>query len=384
MAGAPVVAKVLVACFVLGACVSEPESRPPPRDQPDRRQPSPSPPVIETQVITRTLNFERSGTRGRVVHVLPYGRGKGEVGFAEACTPPADCEPPCPCTAPVVPAAFDIDSRGRVWILDTVIPRVTVFDQRSRWRFDVALGRMGHRASDLQLAGGRALALLQDYEFHARAVEVDMGGQRGSARRVREGGSFVAVDALDVVGDRVFGTAFVGPLEDEEVFLELPLSGTGAIVANRVDGWPLLDGTLLYPEYEEMTIPLEFSSGVDAWKVDIRFRLRQRVDDRRRQRKGVVTWANFEIDHHGGLHLLIFSGTFGRHRNDGWWYLKVGPDGTVGDPIRLRDPERDDEGQQPRRLTLDASGEPYAMWTDNEGVVIESLEVLESRSLPSG
>lgn len=89
-----------------------------------------------------------------------------------------------------------------------------------------------------------------------------------------------------------------------------------------------------------------------------------------------------EVADDGAIHFIISAGTFGKHPQHGLWYLKVGPDGTVGKRIRLREAERDNHGQAVRVLTLDEEGRPFAMWTDRDALVIESLARLETRSLP--
>jgi hypothetical protein len=180
----------------------------------------------------------------------------------------------------------------------------------------------------------------------------------------------------------MFHALLVGPLEDEELFAELIPQGN-RVIAKEAAGWPLLDQTLEYPrQVLDATIPLHVVGGSE-WAKDMSFDFVMRVGGRPLTPRGIVSWGDMEIDQEGAIHILVFAGTDRRGRNvDGIWYLKVSPAGAVGRPIKLKDPTRDDGGQASRRLTLSADGEPFAMWTDAEGLRIETLAPLEQLSLP--
>lgn len=283
-----------------------------------------------------------------------------------------------------MPYAFDIDPSGRVWILDPTVPRIAVFDRGSRGVFDVPLGDIGHRGSDLQMIGEQAIATFQDLGFKTIVLEMSLEGDKLRTRHIKLDGKRIDTTGLDVVGDEIFSSAFVGPLEEVEQFVEIELPPNGPALATEAEGWPLGAGLLrVTNSYEELTIPLDYVAPVGSWSKKVRFVLRQRVAGETKSKNGSISWADMEIDPEGAIHLVVFAGTYGGQRDDGSWYLKVGPNGTVGRPIRLRDPERDDQGQAPRRLTLDARGTPFAMWADRGAVVIESLALLEQRSLPN-
>jgi hypothetical protein len=267
-------------------------------------------------------------------------------------------------------------------VLDPVVPRVTVFSARGRPLFDVRLGKLGYRAFDLQVVGRSVFVAVQDRSFHGRLLEFDLNGSRERSLRVMyEGDPTGIYGRVDVVDDRMFHATLTGPLEDEEVFVELVPRGD-RVEAKEVSGWPIGDGVLEYPESAlDATIPLR-ESGSQGWSKDIRFRFSMKVNGRRITPTGVVSWGDMEIDPAGAIHFLLFAGTYNKAAQDGLWYLKVSPEGEVGRPIKLADPERDDGGQTSRRLTLSATGEPFAMWTDRRGLTVESLKPLEAASLP--
>lgn len=333
--------------------------------------------------VHRTLDFGAQSRRGRTRWLIPYGRAEGTVGFAQACVPPEDCEPPCPCEVPIVPSAFDIDKRGRLWVLDPVVPRVAVFSADGRFGVEVPLGELGYRSLDLQVVGDRVLLAVQDRDFYGRFIEFDLKGSRRSSLPVLHKGRRAGVyGRVDVVNDRMFHAILVGPLEDEGLFAEM-VPQAGRVIAREAAGWPLLDQTLEYPPGAlDATIPLHVM-GPNGWAVDISFEFVMRLGSRRLTSPGIVSWGDMEIDHEGAIHLLVFAGTDRRRKNvDGLWYLKVSPEGDVGRLVKLREPERDDGSQASRRLTLSANGEPFVMWTDAEGLRIETLAPLENRSLP--
>lgn len=315
--------------------------------------------------------------------LIPYGRTTGTVGFAETCVPPEDCQPPCPCEVPIVPTAFDVDHRDRLWVLDPVVPRVAVFSPDGRPEFEVPLGELGYRSLDLQVVDDRVLVAVQDRDFHGRFIEFDLrASRRGSIPVLHKGRRAGIYGRVDVVGHRMFHSILVGPLEDEELFVEL-VPQAGRIIARGTAGWPLLDQTLEYPPGAlDATIPLHVV-GLNGWAIDISFEFVMELGSRRLTPPGIVSWGDMEIDHEGAIHLLVFAGTDRRGKNvDGLWYLKVSPDGDVGRLVKLRQPERDDGTQTSRRLTLSDAGEPFVMWTDSDGLRIETLTPLESLSLP--
>lgn len=378
---------ILVAGFIaLGACMpTDPPTSA--RTSPSR---SPTPPqpaetAVETKVIERRLNFvQGAGTRGALRYQIPYGRGPGHVYFADYCVPPEDCAPPCPCEVPAVPTAFDIDDKSRLWVYDTASARLAVFGPDGSWRFAVALGEIGYRGGDIQIVGEDAVALTQDDESRAVGIRIDSDGTVLGRTHIELDGEPIDLYRLAVFGTRAFGAAFAGSrLSEYETFIEVFITDEDPLRAQEAEGWPTPTGTLLFPDFAGDTlIPLEVD-GPEPWSREVHFDLRQKFNGRWKTKNGVVSWGDIEIDHEGAIHLIVSAGTFGKEpRGSYYWYLKAGPDGTVGRPIRLREPDRDDGGQQLRRLTLDADGEPFAMWTEQEGLVIESLVELETQSLP--
>lgn len=375
-------ALLVVLMALVAGCTSAEPRRPIASRTVESPAASPSPTELEPSVVRRTLDFTARGRRGETQWLIPYGRTVGTVGFADTCVPPEDCQPPCPCTVPMVPTAFDVDKRGKLWVLDSVVPRVAVFSPDGRSAFEIPLGELGYRSLDLQVVDDRVLVALQDRDFQGRFIEFDLEGSRsGSMPVLYKGGRAGVYGRIDVVDDRMFHAILVGASGDEELFAEL-VPQAGHIIAREAAGWPLLEQTLEYPPGAlDATIPLHVA-GPNGWVVDISFEFVMRVGSRRISPPGIVSWGDMEIDHEGAIHLLVFAGTDRRRKNvDGLWYLKVSPEGEVGRMVKLKGPERDDGSQTSRRLTLSHAGEPFVMWTDSDGLRIETMTPLESLSV---
>lgn len=337
--------------------------------------------VLETKIVERVIDFDDKGVRGTDVHRIDYGRETATVGFARRCAHDG-CRYPCPCTLPVVPESFDIDPKGRLWILDPVADRIAVFNEDSTHAFDVSLRGISHPAFDLQVVGDSVVTTFQGDNVNTVVLEIDLNGNLVSKRFVARDGERISADDIDVVQDRLFSSAFVGPvITEREQFVEIALTADGPARASDSDGWPAGDGLLLVTNSsEELTIPLVLPDAGLSQKLT--FVLRQRIANRVKTKNGTISWGNMEVADDGAIHFIIAAGTYGKEPEDGLWYLKVGSDGTVGAPIRLRDAERDNHGQAPRVLTLDHDGRPFAMWTDGDALVIESLAPVETKSLP--
>ena len=327
-------------------------------------------PTLVASVAHRTLDFEDRGTDGSILARIPYGAPVQKIGLAPTCR--RNCAPPCPCSAPVQASAFDIDDSGRFWVLDNAKRRVVVFDESARYLFHVDGGRDLLVASDLQRLGNEAIALSQDRRSLSRIITLDKSNNIERSRVSFEGDP-VAASRLIASGERLFSTVFYeSDLSEEEVPVEL-LSDGEASSAAEVPGRPFLDGWLLFEGYVgPRVLPLSVSTSQYEWSREIRFKLKQSVGGRSKARRGNISWET-EVDPAGIIHLLVFAGTDGREATDGYWYLMVEPDGTVGVPIHLRGPTSRDD-QQARRLTLDSTGRPVVMWARGRAAVFELID----------
>jgi hypothetical protein len=121
-------------------------------------------------------------------------------------------------------------------------------------------------------------------------------------------------------------------------------------------------------------IPVSVSSSTQNWNVQIEAKLVDKIRGEEKAVQGSVS-REIQIDDRGFIHLLLFAGTSRKPLRDGYWYLRVGPHGSVGDPIPLGSPPIPDD-QQTRHLSLDSHGVPLLMWPDKKGVGIISLKGL--------
>lgn len=331
-------------------------------------RPSPSP---QNLMVRRTLDFDSPTVSGEILATIPYGEGAQELGFVPVCT--RNCSPPCPCTTPFQPSAFDIDSRDRVWILDNAKRRVAVFRAPSDFLFDVpGNNRLLLIAADLQWVGDQAVALSQNPRFESKLLAIQQATEIRRSSIVFEGEP-AETTHLWTDDSRMFTTVFREEgLSDEEVPVEVTLNESGDSAAEEVPGRPFLDGWLLFQDYVgPRIIPLAVSSAEHNWRLEIRLRLQQTIEGEKKSRAGNVSWES-EVDPAGTIHLLVFAGTQGRHAADDYWYLQVSPDGAVGDPLHLKGPSRRDD-QQLRRLTLDAGSRPVVMWAGRKSARLEIL-----------
>ena len=333
--------------------------------------PAADPPApAESLEATRRLDFADRPQRGELITTVEYGDARGDVGFLPACR--RDCPPPCPCSTPMQPAAYDVDDKGRLWILDNAKARLVVFSPSGELARAMRGGELLLRASDVQVSDGAAFVLSQNDHGRARLLSFVEAGEHERSPITFRGR---AADAyrLWATGPRLFTTVFLQDgLSDEEVPVEITHDATRKASATEVPGRPFLDGWSLFRRYAgSRLIPLEVSSSEHGWRLTIELELVQSTGGRTEERRGHVSWES-EIAPDGTFHLLLFAGTEGGNAVDGYWYLAVAPDGTVGEPIRLSGPlVRDD--QQSRRLSLDADGDPVLMWAGRRGVRIERL-----------
>lgn len=366
-----------LACGLLVAaagCDSEAPRRSVPRVTPSA---STAPPEAgEPVVIEVALNYTDPGRQGRALYDLPYGDVEDRLGGAPVCLHEG-CELPCPCSVPVAPAAFDVDDRGRLWVVDAAKGRIAVFGRDSRFLFSVTTGRNDYRVQDLQVVDGRPIALRQGDDFSAQVFEV-IGRKPGVIRRVYgDGEALSGGSPLSVSQDELFTYLWepVDEIGEPFGFARIdPLTGRRRALATSAEGVPFSTGTYVYPRYVgDRAAQVIVESVDDPHNLELRFRLLVPGLSKTEARKGVVS-REVEVAPDGTLHLLLFAGTYGRDKQDGYWYLRIAPDGTVGRPVHLREPDSgpNDPGpnHQLRRLALDEDGEPLIMLAGPSGATV--------------
>ncbi|MQA98793.1 MAG: hypothetical protein GEU78_00630 [Actinobacteria bacterium] len=319
----------------------------------------------------RTLDFGSEPVETKVVYRIPYGDPADELGFAAPCE--SNCEPPCPCSAQVQPAAFDIGPSGAPGVLDVAKGRVALYSQTGLDRA-VDLGSLGPRAFDVQIGDRGDVVVLAQRGDYSTAFILKPSAGGTSTVGVRLNGMRAETGThFSLAGDRVFLSAFLQEdFVEEEVPIGVPLSPADRGNASEVPGRPFLNGWFVFEDFRgDQVIPLGVRSAEYDWFQEVEFRLQ--VPDRTDggEKKGQVSWE-LEIDPDGTLHLLIFAGTYGRGAVDGYWYLTVEADGRVGQPQRLSGPSEPDD-QQTRHLSLDPQGDPVLMWARGDGVEFETL-----------
>lgn len=357
---------LLVSCLVLAACVtSSPSQADSASISDDAIQITPSP-TASSSTVVRTLDFDDDRLRGDQVFAVPYGESRSHVGYIPPCR---SCADPCPCTVPIQPSSFDVDSRGHLWILDIAKERAAEFDSDSTYVSSWNQRGIGLRSTDLQVDESRQTVLWQDRGFFSRLAVREEGSGR-SVRVEYEGEPQQGGSTFVLQGEVGYLNVFIEeqPGSEEESVLAFNLAdGAGEIAKGR----PFLDGWLLFRPYEgPRLIPLAVESTQHSWEVTLKLQTRRSVGGESRTARGHVSWET-EVSPNGDIHLLI-AASIERDRLQGYWYIGVSPDGTVGKPVPLSGPTRRDD-QQARRLTLAPDGRPLFMWLMKKRIVVESL-----------
>lgn len=357
---------LLVSCLVLAACVaSSPSQADSASLRGDATQPTPTPTASSTTVV-RTLDFDDDRVRGEQVFAVPYGEARSRLGYIPPCN---SCADPCPCTVPLQPSSFDVDSGGHLWILDVAKERAAEFDSDSTYVSSWKQKGIGLRSTDLQVDESRQTVLWQDRAFFSRlAIREDGSGR--SVRVEHEGEPQQGGSTFVLHGDVGYLNVFIEqqPGSEEESVLAFSLADGGGDIAK---GRPFLDGWLLFRPYEgPRLIPLAVESTHYEWDVTLKLQTRRSVDGESRTARGHVSWET-EVSPDGDIHLLI-AASIEKDRLHGYWYIGVSPDGTVSKPVPLSGPTRRDD-QQARRLTLSSDGTPLFMWSMKKRIVVESL-----------
>lgn len=322
--------------------------------------------------VERTLSFNEPGVHGDVLYRIRFGDREEQLGRIT-------CDEP-DCGLPVVPNSFDIDRRGRLWVLDDAKRRVAVFDEEGAFLFAVPIRRPAASPFDLRCVERRTVALVQDWDFSGRLITI-AGGERIGDHLITFG------PVPPITADRFQGTRpgrvylhlFAGRAHNQEVDSVIPIPASGhKAPAREVPGRPFLDGWLSYRELRHRrwnVIPLSARSSELAWDVNIRFRFEQRIDGEIISPEGVVVYLDAEVDDRGWIHYVLFAGTWGEDPRDGFWYLRVSPTGKVGMPVRLAQTMDDEEDRVNRHLTLGPDGQPLTMWLDRQALVVETVPI---------
>jgi hypothetical protein len=344
---------LLAVCALAAACS--------PSDPAKDASPPPGPSFSAApgrQTVRRTLDFSAGPQEGDVVARVPYGPNESALGYAPVCQD-ASCPPPCPCSTELFPAAFDVGD-DEIWILDGVKGRVARYDDDDGFVSATRNEAFGLRAFDLQLVGDVGLVLSQTNDFRALFTSV-------TRRPVSWPLDEETYSSFTASRRRVFTTVFRDEgINSEEIPVEIVFHARAAR-AHEVPGVPFLDGWSFFEPFAgDQAITVSVSSSTESWARDIRFRL---LAERTHSARGRISWERALADD-GTMHYLLFAGTYGRAEQNGWWYLTVSADGSVGRPLRLRRTDIDPGG---RHLSLGPDGEPYAMWRTSRGVVIEGL-----------
>lgn len=320
--------------------------------------------------VTRVLDFSHPKSSGRYVATIPYGKGRARVGFLGPCLK-EECLPPCPCTTAIQASAFDVDSSGKLWILDIVKRRIAVFQAGGRFAFDEHLRGVGYRSLDMQLLDSDPHVLSQARNFNSR-ISVAGSSLPHSAYSLgnNQPGPF------SVGRGRLYMTAFrtdPDTLQDEEIPVEINIpAGARRAKVERVPGRPFRDGWLQFIPYQgERLIPLSVESDDFSWSKVIHLKLRQVVSGEPKSVRGNVSWE-LEVAADGTIHVLMFAGTYSRKPVDGYWYVTVSAAGAVGQAIPLSGPGKADD-QQVRRLSLNHAEQPMVMWAGGRGLRFERL-----------
>lgn len=344
-------------------------------------EPSPSPTTeVETKVAKHTLYFSEPGVKAPVLHSLPYGKARRFLGGADVCT--EDCDLPCPCTVPIGPGSFDIDAQGQVWVSDEAKGRIAAFSPDDEFLFKVNAAGNDYRNLDVQVVGGVPVVHRQRRDFAAQFFTI-VDEEAGVLRTLFiDGEPYQGNSSFTEVDDRIFYTVMepVGEIEAPWFPAEITLpEGRHKSFASETPGLPFLDGWLLDPSYLGPRVHvLEVRSEAQTWNLEINFRLERLKKGGRGRVGGNVSWEQV-IGPDGVIHRLLFAGSYGNNREDGYWYLRIEPDGTVGEPLHLADPDpgpqKPSPSYQTRRLSLGPDGEPLIMWAGPKRARIVALPV---------
>lgn len=350
-------------CIALIACESSGAER---SVAPARETPVPSSsPITRTETVE--LDFDKPGALGRVLFRLPYGKGKGKVGYLPPCLR-QDCDPPCPCGTYLVPLSFAPTLDGGVWVLDPVKGRVARFSARGDLVKELAVPGNALRTFDVALVDERLVILGQRADFQAKLISLESGN--ADTRVLRFESEPAEAYALTSSQDRLFTTVFD---EDEnldvaEIPVEVARDGTSA----EVPGVPFLDGWKIFKDFAgPTTIALEVSSTHYNWSMEIDAVLQREIDGDKREVPGSLSWE-VVVSEQGAIHLLIRAQTEKGGGVDAFWFLTVTPEGLVGQPVKLRGPTGRDDSQQ-RHLAMGGDGRPIAMWTGRTVLIFEAL-----------
>lgn len=331
-------------------------------------------PASEPSVVTRTLDFESAPARAPIRYRLAFGKGRHEVGWAPVCLK-RDCKPPCPCSAQAQPSSFDIDEKGKVWVVDSAKGRVAVFAPNGSFEQAVRGGGIDYRSSDIHVTRLRKIVTGQEF-FKTYYSEILPDGT-------------VLKQPLLYRGERIGAISFFH--EDEGRFSTVALIPRGEGELERVQsvelvfdsqhahaletpGRPYAIGWLANDRSPEGRIVFKVESLLEPLHLVVKFRFRQLVDGAPRFVSGATPY-DLEIDEDGTFHVLLKAGTFSRYPVSGSWYMTITREGEVSQPIRLRDPKRRDDQQQ-RHLALDEEGRPFYMTAGRDALLIEDLSGL--------
>jgi hypothetical protein len=351
--------------------------------------PSPSGNANDPLVVRRTLDFEAPKVDGPVVARLPYGQRPSRLGGVPSCLN-EKCEPPCPCSVPLAPRSFEVDSQQRLWINDHAKGRIAIFDFGGNYLFNVAPQGNNYINVDVQQFGEDIL-VSRTRGGRPRYIHLRERQVVGIYTLTTEGKRYTGGEHLTTTqaGERVFTFLYEqsGSLECCFGLAELMPPVNGVIdshgvpgVAYRETGW-LIEDTARANEIGTHRAIVYRAEHPEPWSVELRLRMLQERQGQTRRVNGIVSW-DAEADAAGTLHLVIFAGSTGSVKENGFWYVTIGPTGEVGEPVPLwapglnRGSRRPSPPDQFRWLTLDQAGAPYVMWSGPRAVTVVSLRDL--------
>ena len=380
-----------LALFLLLACSNRTgDERPPAATETQT-----SAPIDETRTFSRTLDFDSPRIRGALVYQIDYGPRRSQAGAHDVCTSER-CPRPCPCTQSGGPMSFDIDGRGRLWLLDVVKERVAVFAPNGLVTEEYFPDGNDFRDLDLQLRGEEALVHRQGGGLEAQLISI-RNGAVGPVVTVRAAGETVSSVGFIQIGPEginqipptearpgfrggVYAELYESPSDSvqccfgpAELLTSEDASSAEAVHAPGLV--PFLDGWFTSAVRRSRIFRLEANSSSQEWTDEIAFRFVQRVSGEKRRVRGTASYES-EISADGTVHMLIFAGTdlLNGPNEDGYWYLSIAPDGTPGRVVHLQAPDprsrRPNPGVQLRHLTLDEHGSPLLMWVGAESVQV--------------
>lgn len=336
--------------------------------------------------VSVTLDLREPLLRGRLAHAFQHSGSRSTVGAARVCLH-ADCPPPCPCSGPMAAASFDIDDRGRLWVVDSAKMRVSVFRRDSTLAFARRQpGRSPSASYDLQVQGDRVVvghAGEGVYLIEGR-TRSDLKPIRSLGRAVYNSGTWFHVDDSP---DARFPPSLPPPAPQGGIFMDLdeieddvesdfgfaeifPSPGLPHAEAREAPGHaPFRDGWLKTTKLPDRPMMrLKARSTDHSWNLKIRARTIG-------PRNGLGFWGyEYEVAEDGTVHLLLRTGS---QRLHSWWYLKVSYDGEVGTPrhIYQHRPRGDvpTASDQLRHISLDSRGRPFVMWATPKRTTVRQL-----------